>query len=181
MKNIAYLAIWLLLAGLSNASAENNRFTATSTSYGVLGYMDFDSSVFDGSSVQFVTNDDMLSLDFTNPLNSFHLTTIGPVSPLDGTYFDSSGAGLPTVLGGFGAQGGTGPADTVSIGSSSWGVPNFLVLGNGMGNNLFSDVSWSASLVSAIPEPETYAMLLTGLGLMGFVARRRRNNLQATA
>lgn len=28
--------------------------------------------------------------------------------------------------------------------------------------------------VNAIPEPETYAMLLAGLGLMGFVARRRR-------
>ena len=29
-------------------------------------------------------------------------------------------------------------------------------------------------LVSAIPEPETYAMLLAGLGLMGFIARRRK-------
>lgn len=28
--------------------------------------------------------------------------------------------------------------------------------------------------VGAIPEPETYAMLLAGLGLMGFVARRRK-------
>lgn len=28
--------------------------------------------------------------------------------------------------------------------------------------------------VTAIPEPETYAMLLAGLGLMGFVARRRK-------
>ena len=28
-----------------------------------------------------------------------------------------------------------------------------------------------------IPEPETYAMLLAGLGLMGFVARRRQRNL----
>ena len=28
--------------------------------------------------------------------------------------------------------------------------------------------------VSPIPEPETYAMLLAGLGLMGFIARRRR-------
>ncbi len=26
----------------------------------------------------------------------------------------------------------------------------------------------------AVPEPETYAMLLAGLGLMGFVARRRK-------
>lgn len=29
--------------------------------------------------------------------------------------------------------------------------------------------------VAAVPEPETYAMMLAGLGLMGFVARRRRN------
>jgi hypothetical protein len=27
--------------------------------------------------------------------------------------------------------------------------------------------------VAAVPEPETYAMLLAGLGLMGAVARRR--------
>ena len=32
--------------------------------------------------------------------------------------------------------------------------------------------------VAAVPEPETYAMMLAGLGLMGFIARRR-NNLQA--
>ena len=29
----------------------------------------------------------------------------------------------------------------------------------------------------AIPEPETYAMMLAGLGLLGFVARRRRHGL----
>ncbi|MHA4867153.1 PEP-CTERM sorting domain-containing protein [Duganella sp. PWIR1] len=31
------------------------------------------------------------------------------------------------------------------------------------------------SLTSAVPEPTTYAMLLAGLGMLGFVARRRRN------
>jgi hypothetical protein len=30
------------------------------------------------------------------------------------------------------------------------------------------------SYVTAVPEPESYAMLLAGLGLMGFIARRRR-------
>ena len=35
--------------------------------------------------------------------------------------------------------------------------------------------------VASVPEPETYAMLLAGLGLMGFVARRRQRNLAAAA
>nr|WP_229258009.1 PEP-CTERM sorting domain-containing protein [Duganella margarita] len=32
-----------------------------------------------------------------------------------------------------------------------------------------------SAAVTAVPEPETYAMLLAGLGLMGFVARRKSN------
>ncbi|MDN5753848.1 MAG: carbonic anhydrase family protein [Nitrosospira sp.] len=38
------------------------------------------------------------------------------------------------------------------------------------GRIILTDV---AGFVSAVPEPETYAMLLAGLGLIGFVARRR--------
>jgi hypothetical protein len=37
------------------------------------------------------------------------------------------------------------------------------------------------TVVSPIPEPETYAMLLAGLGVIGFVARRRQRNLAAAA
>lgn len=36
--------------------------------------------------------------------------------------------------------------------------------------------SWGSFHVSPVPEPETYAMLLAGLGLIGFTARRRKNN-----
>lgn len=32
-----------------------------------------------------------------------------------------------------------------------------------------------APLTTVVPEPETYAMMLVGLGLLGFTARRRRN------
>ncbi len=35
--------------------------------------------------------------------------------------------------------------------------------------------------VAAVPEPETYAMMLAGLGLMGFVARRRKQKEAAGA
>lgn len=37
-------------------------------------------------------------------------------------------------------------------------------------------VSQDQLYITAVPEPETYAMLLAGLGLMGFVARRRKSH-----
>ena len=35
----------------------------------------------------------------------------------------------------------------------------------------------SNDVLSAVPEPETYAMFLVGLGLLGFAARRRKQNI----
>ena len=40
-----------------------------------------------------------------------------------------------------------------------------------------SPSNWVTGPVAAIPEPETYAMLLAGLGLLGFSARRRMKNI----
>lgn len=34
--------------------------------------------------------------------------------------------------------------------------------------------------VAAVPEPETYAMMLAGLGLVGVIARRRKTSMAAT-
>jgi hypothetical protein len=36
-------------------------------------------------------------------------------------------------------------------------------------------VAFAPSLIAAVPEPTTYGMLLAGLGLVGFIARRRKN------
>lgn len=48
--------------------------------------------------------------------------------------------------------------------------------------NKFAPFSHDAQgMVTAIPEPETYAMLLAGLGLLGFAARRRKLKTAAAA
>jgi type VI secretion system secreted protein VgrG len=43
------------------------------------------------------------------------------------------------------------------------------------GRSDFGSTGFSGVPVAAVPEPETYAMLLAGLGLIGFTARRRKN------
>jgi probable HAF family extracellular repeat protein len=50
-------------------------------------------------------------------------------------------------------------------------VPGVTALTYAMGINNLGQV---AAIGSLIPEPETYAMLLAGLGLLGFIARRRK-------
>lgn len=66
-------------------------------------------------------------------------------------------------------------------GNSGWHTYNFgsTFSGNlGFGVNNAIDNSYSSQLyvqnVVAVPEPETYAMVLAGLGLLGFVARRKQ-------
>ncbi len=43
------------------------------------------------------------------------------------------------------------------------------------GNPTGLQVNFTASNVSAVPEPGTYAMLITGLGLMGFMLRSKKS------
>lgn len=41
------------------------------------------------------------------------------------------------------------------------------------GASSFTTFSANDGLVSAVPEPESYAMILAGLGLLGFASRRK--------
>ena len=52
-----------------------------------------------------------------------------------------------------------------------------IVLSEGTGTGQETFEMDNLKFTAAVPEPQSYAMLLAGLGLMGFVARRRRQNL----
>ncbi len=58
---------------------------------------------------------------------------------------------------------------------SSGGIPNPALVGTGLGAHFVMDNLAINEVVSPVPEPETYAMLLVGLCLIGFMARRREN------
>ena len=53
-------------------------------------------------------------------------------------------------------------------------TPTLTVFGNGAKFNLASNGSLVYSTVAAVPEADTWAMMLLGLGFMGFVARRKQ-------
>ena len=55
-----------------------------------------------------------------------------------------------------------------------------VVIANAWNGN-FEVQPGDAPLLLAVPEPETYAMMLAGLGLMGFVARRRSKQPERAA
>jgi hypothetical protein len=56
-------------------------------------------------------------------------------------------------------------------------APNeFLPTGAGEKVSLGFETFSASNPISPVPEPESYAMLLAGLGLMGTIALRRKNS-----
>jgi hypothetical protein len=90
---------------------------------------------------------------------------------------------------------GAGPALSGEFGVQNSENPKFADSGFGYvpGNGLYDiqmsvvdnsgwvpyTVGTTTIQVQVVPEPETYAMMLAGLGLLGFIARRRKQNLAA--
>jgi len=93
--------------------------------------------------------------------------------------------GAPITVGTFGSA--SDPAQVRLWHSDNLPFLNTLPNGNWKYTHTWTNVSNSADTitgtvnftVNAVPEPETYAMMLAGLGLMGFMARRRKQKLAA--
>jgi hypothetical protein len=70
----------------------------------------------------------------------------------------------------------------VSAGNNTIGMSTYFAFATPSGQSYASNqwgnyttfVTSNASPLAAVPEPETYAMLIGGLGLLGFMARRRK-------
>jgi hypothetical protein len=100
---------------------------------------------------------------------------------------DDSYTGTPLTFGGHRFNGTTWPDAAYDMGAEAifQNVPHTsstLVVewwASGAGWQGGSDESWgienlTVSIAGVIPEPENYALILAGLGLLGFAARRRR-------
>jgi hypothetical protein len=130
---------------------------------------------------------DHFTFSVTGTTTSNFDAIISSISRSADTGLDISGLSLYRVGGGTGT-GGTGGDTLVMAGSSvnsgamdvwtlssdNLAAGDYYVMVSG---NLVSDTSASfggAVMLAPVPEPETYGMMLAGLGVVGFLARRRK-------
>ena len=176
MKNSMKLTVVAaMLAGMSVGA------NAATTDIGTVGSnpTTFGGTV-SGSGVAF---SDIFTFDISQNTTSFSVVDV-PLS-VGGLNYDGILTGLSLFSAG--ANGIVGGGDDTLLQSSiSTGGGNSLTLNydqplsgasfitvTGLSNGTAGAIY--AGAVAAIPEPETYAMLLAGLGLMGAVVRRRSN------
>ena len=101
-----------------------------------------------------------------------NFTNFSLISSLNATLFNSAAVAVYA-----------GTPNTPVVGSSFQNLTPFSLAagsydlhigGNVLAGGFYSGKLALNSTAMPIPEPETYAMILAGLGLMGFVARRRK-------
>jgi hypothetical protein len=156
----------LLLAALPSAQAaiQNFNFNGTLESGSFIGQTYSGTFSFDDAGLVGAGNEWLAVNSLSMNLNSANYTLADAAAATEAAYFDGSFVGLSY--------------------SNATGDPLFsLVAGNTALSEAFiaydpaagfSGTGNIAFTAAPIPEPETYGMLLAGLGLIGLAARRRR-------
>jgi PEP-CTERM motif len=120
--------------------------------------------------------EDIYLFSFAEPLALFNTTVANnqfPILQIDSgtvTLFQEAGA-VDVALGNFSFNGTTG-STTHAFGALGIGDYYYQVAGIGAGTR--GGFYTLSSTATPVPEPETYALMLSGLGVVGFLALRRR-------
>jgi len=102
----------------------------------------------------------------TNAAQSSLSTLLQPTYDVDGTWTASAGVTLPAT--------GWGGTDGI-VSSVSLAISNQLFAAGGFDSTaaIYKDFVGISAVTAPVPEAQSYAMMLAGLGLVSFMARRR--------
>lgn len=186
---LVVVAMAMLLSG-ANTSAATFKYDITGTGSGAIGGVTFTDQAFD---ISFVGDAVGATLEI-NPLSSAQLsveglgtailnlsTRIGINTSNQAVFFSRSSGNdlfdfflnspLPSL------------SDEFSVtGHSVFALNQFIYVDSSLGQISFdssSDVVFTSVLVSSVPEAQSYAMLLAGLGLVGVMVRRKSGRTAA--
>lgn len=103
---------------------------------------------------------------------------------LDGTYSLTATFASSKIIGSFGLYNAADdtPIYSWGVGGATFTTSSMFTLGAGsyyyavLGTGSTGNYTLTSTAVAAVPEPETYALLAAGLGIVGFVASRRRRD-----
>ena len=125
--------------------------------------------VSDGTRAVYGATPDSLTFTFATPITHFGVDTIGFGNVGTSDLTVAWGANSSTLYSNISAPGGTvffaGIIDTV-------GFTSVTFTGTAPNDGIAFD---RLQVKGAVPEPASWAMLITGFGMVGFAARRRRN------